>query len=128
MRGVWYLEVEHLQKDADRLRKQRNTAEQERDDAKTQLQQSQREVGVAGAAQQQVMAATAEATTAMAEAMAAAEKQTTAVRGAGHHSGHVSGGKGSMWRRRRKRGIQLTVSKTRDTIRMQGYGSVKVGI
>ena len=33
-----------------------------------------------------------------------------------------------MWQRRRKRGIQLTVSKTRDTTRMQGYGSVKVGI
>ena len=49
------------------------------------------------------------------------EKQTTTVRGERHHSGHVSGGKGSMWQRRRKRGIQLTVSKTRDTTRMQGY-------
>ena len=88
--------MEHLRMDAERLRKQRNTAEQERDNAKTQLQQLQREAGVAGAARKQVIETMAEATTAMAEAMAAAEKQTTAVRGAGHHRGHVRGSKGSM--------------------------------
>eukprot|EP01048_Picozoa_sp_COSAG05_P007093 COSAG05_NODE_489_length_9314_cov_115.648655_4_plen_427_part_00 len=89
-------EAEHLRMDAERLRKQRNTAKRERDDAKTQLQQLQREAGVARAARKQVIETMAEATTAMAEAMAAAEKRMTAVRGAGHHRGHVRGSKGSM--------------------------------